>query len=144
MNKSEQAAIIRQLREAANDLTAGKRRDVNNKLDRIELYLKQRETPVDKTIAPEIEGQGDHYQSQARAVLAYMLEGHKITSLDALRLFGVISFPRRILDIEKLTGKAPRRKRIQVTNRAGKVVYCNEYWIEPGDIEVQGKLFENN
>ena len=146
MNKSEQAALIRQLREAATELTPGKRRDVLNKLDRIEFYLfKSKSAPANnKAVAPEIEGQGEHFESQAKAVLAWMLEGHTITSLEALRRFGIISFPRRILDIEKLTGVAPKRKRIQTTNRYGKVVYCNEYWLDPGDIEVQGKLFETN
>ena len=75
-------------------------------------------------------GRGEHYDSQAKAVLAWMQAGHTITSLEALKRFGIISFPRRILDIEKMTGTAPKRKRIQVVNRAGKTVYVNQYWME--------------
>lgn len=134
MESENLAAIIRELRVAANELTPGKRRDVNNKLDRIALHLRngaKKTAWVDKTVAPEIEGQGEHYESQAKAVLAWMLEGHTITSLEALKRFGIISFPRRILDIEKLIGIPPKRKRIQVTNRSGKRVYVNEYWIDP-------------
>ena len=59
-----------------------------------------------------------------------MQAGHTITSLEALKRFGIISFPRRILDIEKMTGTAPKRKRIQVVNRYGKTVYVNQYWWE--------------
>ena len=129
MSNEKILALIRELRKSAATLPDGKRRDINNKLDRITLALRSSGT-VDKTVAPEIDGQGEHYDSQAKAVLAWMREGHTITSLEALRRFGIISFPRRILDIEKMTGTAPKRKRIQVVNRAGKSVYCNEYWWE--------------
>lgn len=129
MDSNKINALVREIRMAAESLPAGKRRDVNNKLDRITLALRS-SGPVDKTVAPEIDGQGEHYDSQAKAVLAWMRDGHTITSLEALRRFGIISFPRRILDIEKMTGTAPKRKRIQVVNRAGKTVYCNEYWWE--------------
>ena len=129
MSNDKLYALVREIRMAAESLPAGKRRDVNNKLDRITLALRSSGT-VDKTVAPEIDGQGEHYDSQAKAVLAWMRDGHTITSLEALRRFGIISFPHRILDIEKMTGTAPKRKRIQVVNRAGKTVYCNEYWME--------------
>jgi len=125
-------AIVREIRKSAETLAPSRRREINNKLDRICVLMKDADVaaPVDKTVAPEIEGQGEHFESQAKAVLAWMQAGNHITSLEALRRFGIISFPRRILDIEKLTGIAPKRKRIQVTNRAGKQVYVNEYWWE--------------
>lgn len=130
-NNDNLMAIVRELRKSAETLAPSRRREVNNKLDRICVLMRDRAVaPVDKTVAPEIEGQGEHYESQAKAVLAWMRAGHTITSLEALRRFGIISFPRRILDIEKLTGIAPKRKRIQVENRAGKLVYVNEYWME--------------
>lgn len=130
MSNDKLYALVREIRMAAESLPAGKRRDVNNKLDRITLALRSGSGPVDKTVAPEIDGQGEHYDSQAKAVLAWMRDGHTITSLEALKRFGIISFPRRILDIEKMTGTAPKRKRIQVVNRAGKKVYVNQYWWE--------------
>ena len=129
MSNDKLYALVREIRMAAESLPAGKRRDVNNKLDRITLALRSSGT-VDKTVAPEIDGQGEHYDSQAKAVLAWMRDGHTITSLEALRRFGIISFPRRILDIQKMTGIAPKRRRIKAVNRYGKEVSCNEYWWE--------------
>lgn len=126
-------AIVREIRAQAETLAPSRRREVNNKLDRICVLMKDADVAapaVDKSVAPEIEDQGEHFESQAKAVLAWMQAGHRITSLEALRRFGIISFPRRILDVEKLTGIAPKRKRIQVTNRSGKLVYVNEYWME--------------
>ena len=129
MSNDTLQALVREIRKAAETLPAGKRRDVNNKLDRITLALRSTAT-VDKTVAPDIDGQGEHYDSQAKAGRAWMQAGHTITSLEALKRFGIISFPRSILDIEKMTGTAPKRKRIQVVNRAGKTVYVNQYWME--------------
>ena len=133
MNAEKMNALVREIRKAADALPAGKKRDVNNKLDRIVLNFKERpksKTPVPVIGEPDLFGENEHYPSQARAVLAYMEAGNTITSLEALKLFGIISFPRRILDIEKMTGKAPNRRRIAVENRYGKTVYVNEYWIE--------------
>jgi hypothetical protein len=129
MNKDKINALIREIRTAAESLPAGKRRDVNNKLDRITLALRSGSGPEDVT-HDEVADMTGHFKSQAEAVLAWMQAGHTITSLEALQRFGIISFPRRILDIEKMTGTAPKRKRIQVTNRSGKAVYVNQYWWE--------------
>ena len=128
MSDEKILALIRELRKSAATLPDGKRRDINNKLDRIHLAL--RNAP-ERDIPQEGPGGQEHFETQAKAVLAYMREGHTITSLEALNLFGIISFPRRILDIEKMTGKAPNRRRIAVTNRNGKKVWVKEYWIEP-------------
>ena len=57
MSNDKIQAIVREIRKAAETLPAGKRRDVNNKLDRITLALRSTAT-VDKTVAPEIDGQG--------------------------------------------------------------------------------------
>lgn len=70
--------------------------------------------------------------SQCKRIIAYMKAGHRITGLDALRLFGVLSFTRRICDIEEMLGYPPQRQRIQVENRYGKMIYVNEYWLEEG------------
>ena len=124
-------AIIREMRKAAATLSDGKRRDINNKLDKITLALRKADEP--REVVNEGPGGQEHFESQAKAVLAYLMEGHTITSLEALRRFGIISFPRRILDIEKMTGKAPNRRRITVQNRSGKNVSVCEYWIEKED-----------
>lgn len=129
MNTDKIFAMIREIRTAAETLPAGKRRDVNNKLDRIALALRTNSGPENVT-HEDVADMTGHFKSQAEAVLAWMRDGHTITSLEALRRFGIISFPRRILDIEKMTGTAPKRKRIQVTNAAGKPVYVNQYWME--------------
>jgi hypothetical protein len=67
--------------------------------------------------------------SQTRQILAWMREGNRITGLEALTRFGVMSFTRRICDIEKIIGYPPERRRIQVTNRSGKKVWIKEYWL---------------
>lgn len=120
-------SLVRELRKTADGLPAGKKRDINNKLDRILLTIRR---SVERDVVNEGPGGQPHFESQAKAVLEWMREGNTITSLEALRRFGIISFPRRILDIEKMTGIAPKRKRIQVTNRSGKQVWVNEYWME--------------
>lgn len=131
MSDEKILALIRELRNCAATLPAGKRRDINNKLDRIHLALRKADEPERNcVIVNEGPGGQEHFESQAKAVLAYMREGHTITSLEALRLFGIISFPRRILDIQKMTGIAPKRRRIKAVNRYGKEVSCNEYWWE--------------
>ena len=127
MTNEQIVAILDDIRRKARELPTGTGNDIINKCNRAQLALgnaKQRE------VLNEGPGGQPHFESQAKAVLAYMEEGHTITSLEALRLFGIISFPRRILDIEKMTGKAPRRRRIETVNRYGKSVHVNEYWID--------------
>ena len=68
--------------------------------------------------------------SQTRQLLAYMKGGNAITGLEALNRFGILSFTRRICDVEKLIGYPPLRRRIPVTNRRGKKVWVNQYWLE--------------
>ena len=69
--------------------------------------------------------------SQTKRILAYMKAGNRITGLKALKLFGVLSFTRRICDIEEILGYPPQRQRVQVENRYGKMIWVNEYWLEP-------------
>ncbi len=131
MNNEKNIAILKEIRRMARELPAGTRDGIINKCNKAEnLLRKGKGYFAPREVVNEGPGGQEHFESQAKAVLAYMREGHTITSLEALRLFGIISFPRRILDIEKLTGIAPKRRRIQVTNRHGKQVYCNEYWWE--------------
>lgn len=135
MEKERITALLRELRKAASDLPAGKRNEVVNKLDRVGLIFKRTkdEPETKKPYGPEgFTGpeQMAEYGKQTRAILAYMQDGHTITGLEALRLFGVMCLPRRIADIEEMTGVAPKRRRIQVQKASGKKVYVAEYWWE--------------
>ena len=68
--------------------------------------------------------------SQTRQLIAWMKAGNRITGLEALRRFGILSFTRRICDVAEALGVRPKRRRIQVENRHGKLIYVNEYWLE--------------
>lgn len=128
MSKNENLwAIAREIRKSAESLSPWKRREVINKINRICFLMKDAEVGEPE---PDPSEQGEHFESQAKAVLDWFQQGKTLTSLEALKRFGIISFPRRVLDVEKLTGVAPKRRRIQVVNRAGKTVYVNEYWME--------------
>lgn len=131
MSKEKNLAILAEIRKMARQLPIGTAASIINKCNKAQIAInKGRDLPQPGTVVDLGPGGQEHFDSQAKAVLAYMREGNTITPFEALRLFGIISFPRRILDIEKLTGIAPKRRRIQVTNRHGKQVYCNEYWWE--------------
>ena len=65
--------------------------------------------------------------SQTKQIYNYMLEGHKITPLDALRKFGCFRLTSRIWDIEKMTGQRPKRERVKVKNADGQDVYVMQY-----------------
>lgn len=125
-------ALIRELRNEAQTLPAGKKRDVLNKLERIQLHFRKAgaSTPATDTVTEE---EAERFTSQAMTIYNYLMQGHTLTSMDALRIFGVARLASRICDIEKKTGITPNRKRILVTNRFGKEVYVNEYWIERED-----------
>ena len=124
MSNEKILALIRELRKSAATLPDGKRRDINNKLDRIHLAL--RNAPdLDETPDPELE-----HERQKMVVYRYLLEGHNITSLEAIHKFGITRLSAVIFDIGKMTGKAPSRRMIPVSNRYGKTVRVAEYWIE--------------
>lgn len=127
MKKEEIIAILDEIRRKARELPTGTGNDIINKCNKAQLHLGKEEP---RCVLNEGPGGQPHFESQAKAVLEYLQEGNTITSMEALRRFGIISFPRRILDIEKMTGKAPKRRRITVTNRYGKNVSVCEYWIE--------------
>jgi hypothetical protein len=132
MNKSNINALIRELRNEAQTLPAGKKRDVLSKLDRIDLHFRRAgaKTPANNEVT---EDEAERFSSQAKTIYNYLLAGNTLTSMDALRIFGVARLASRICDIEKQTGITPNRRRIQVVNRFGKEVYVNEYWIEQGE-----------
>ena len=131
MTKEQHLAVLAEIRKMARQLPTGTANAIINKCNKAQHSLTRgKDLPIPETIVDLGPGGQDHFDSQAKAVLAYMREGHTITSLEALRLFGIISFPRRILDIQKMTGIAPKRRRIKAVNRYGKEVSCNEYWWE--------------
>ena len=132
MKKSNIEVLIRELRNEAQTLPAGKKRDVLNKLDRINLQFRRAgaSTPATETVTEE---EAERLTSQAMTIYKYLMDGNTLTSMDALRIFGVARLASRICDIEKRTGITPNRRRIPVTNRFGKEVYVNEYWIEQGE-----------
>lgn len=132
MKKSNIEVLIRELRNEAQTLPAGKKRDVLNKLDRINLQFRRAgaTAPSTDTVTEE---DAERLTSQAMTIYKYLMDGNTLTSMDALRIFGVARLASRICDIEKRTGITPNRRRIPVTNRFGKEVYVNEYWIEQGE-----------
>ena len=132
MNKSNIESLVRELRNEAQSLPAGKKRDVLNKLDRITIQFRNAgsSTPATNDVTEE---DAERLTSQAMTIYKYLMDGNTLTSMDALRIFGVARLASRICDIEKRTGITPNRRRIPVTNRFGKEVYVNEYWIEKGE-----------
>ena len=132
MKKSNIESLIRELRNEAQSLPAGKKRDVLSKLDRITLQFRRAGATAPSTdIVTEEEA--ERFTSQAMTIYKYLMDGNTLTSNEAQRLFGVARLASRICDIEKRTGITPNRRRIPVTNRFGKEVYVNEYWIEQGE-----------
>lgn len=65
--------------------------------------------------------------SQTQRILAYLQEGNTITPLEALRKFSCLRLGARIADISKIIGRPVSRKRIQVSNAEGKIVYVMQY-----------------
>lgn len=132
MKQSNFESLVRELRNEAQSLPAGKKRDVLNKLDRITLQFRKAgaSTPATNDVTEE---DAERLTSQAMTIYKYLMDGNTLTSMDALRIFGVARLASRICDIEKRTGITPNRRRIPVTNRFGKEVYVNEYWIEKGE-----------
>lgn len=65
-------------------------------------------------------------ETQAQKVLKHLKKGRSLTSLSALRLFSVISFPKRICEILAM-GYEVEKKRIAVINKFGERVYVNKY-----------------
>ena len=122
MNKDQINALIRELRKEAENLTPGKKRDVNNKLNRIYNHL--------RNVANEDDSPAVEYDRQKMIVYNYLMAGHTITSLEAIEKFGITRLSAVIFNIEKMTGKAPNRRMIPVLNRYGKTVRVAEYWIE--------------
>ena len=131
MTNENISAILRELRKATNDLPAGKRNEVINKLNRVEFILKRRN--IANITVPSVSDPVDEsieFERQRMTVYNWMLAGHTITSLQAIKMWGITRLSARIKDIEKMTGIAPNRRRINVKNRNGRTVSVCEYWID--------------
>lgn len=124
MSNEKINSLIRELRKSAETLAPGKRRDVNNKLDRISMAL--RNSKYQGVETDEVH----EYERQKMLVYNYLMAGHTITSLEAIEKFGITRLSAVIFNIEKMTGRAPSRRMIPVTNRYGKTVRVAEYWID--------------
>ena len=131
MTNENLLTILRELRKATEDLSAGKRNEVINKLNRVELIFKRKNAQTTAPSTNQVDEQNaEVFSSQTKTIYNHLLAGNTLTSMDALRRFGVARLASRICDIERQTGVTPKRRRIQVTNRYGKEVWVNEYWIE--------------
>jgi hypothetical protein len=71
---------------------------------------------------------------QYLTVLNYLLLGMKLTSLEALTMFGIISFPKRISQIEDIGIKVDR-KTTTVKGRFGEK-RVNVYWISQNKLSI--------
>ena len=83
---------------------------------------------------PNVNPNKPRYDSQRTRILAYLLEGHHITSQYALRHFVCARLASRITDIQQKNGYDVKRKKIQVTTADGGTAYVAEYWIDPADL----------
>ena len=131
MTNENISAILRELRKATNDLPAGKRNEVINKLNRVEFILKRRN--IANITVPSVSDPVDEsieFERQRMTVYNWMLAGHAITSLQAIKMWGITRLSARIKDIEKMTGIAPNRRRITVQNRNGRNVSVCEYYLQ--------------
>lgn len=68
-------------------------------------------------------------QSQSLKILDYLENGHKLTAIDALELFGCNRLGARVYDLKK-AGYPIQSKMIEVHNRYGEPCHVKQYWIE--------------
>lgn len=72
--------------------------------------------------------------TQANMALEYMREHGSITSLEAITELGIMSFPKRICELEQM-GYLIKKRSEMVTNRYGKRVMVKRYsLIEEGAV----------
>lgn len=68
--------------------------------------------------------------TQRARILAFLQQGGKITSQEALRRFGCARLASRITDIQQKNGIEVKRKKIQVVTADGGTAWVAQYWIE--------------
>lgn len=69
-------------------------------------------------------------RKQWQVILAYVQEGHRITSGQVWDQFGFSRLSDIVYKIEKHTGIVLKRKRIEVINRYGRKCNVAQYWYE--------------
>ena len=70
-------------------------------------------------------------ESQRAKILDWMLDGNRITPLEALRLFHCMRLGARIFELKE-NGVPIEDRYITVTDSDGKPTRVKEYWIDPG------------
>lgn len=71
-------------------------------------------------------------RKQWQVILAYVQDGHRITSGQVWNDFGYSRLSDIVYKIEKRTGIVLKRRRIDVLNRNGEKCNVAEYWYEEG------------
>lgn len=78
-------------------------------------------------------------QSQTKKILAYMKQGYSITPREARKLCRSDRLGARIMDIEKIVGYKPPRKRVEVVDydNDGRPIIKRvmSYWLRDEDVE---------
>ena len=123
MSQERNNAILAEIRKLARELPSGQRDAIINKCNRVQL-LTERYRKTSDTPDPDL------YENQRQIVLKWLLDGHTITSKQAIEMFGITRLSAVIFQIEKATGKAPNRRNIFVPTRYGGRVRVTEYWID--------------
>jgi len=75
-------------------------------------------------------------ESQTKNILEYMLNGCKITALEALRLFGCLNLKGRIWDIKNDYGIEPDRQMIPVKTKYGTKHVMQYFFKNPKSIKL--------
>ena len=126
MNKTQNLAILAEIRKLARELPGGQRDAIINKCNRVQMMMdKGRQipglNPNDETAV---------HENQRQQIQDWMLSGKTITSKQAFEQFGITRLSAVIMQIEKATGRAPGRRRIIVPTRLGKNVSVCEYYMD--------------
>jgi len=129
MSQERNLAIYSEIRRLARELPSGQRDAIINKCNRVQLMMERYRKDQDADPAEE----SAVHENQRQVVLKWLLDGHTITSKQAIEQFGITRLSAVIFQIGKATGKAPNRRNIFVPSRYGKNVRVTEYWIERED-----------
>lgn len=130
MSHERSNAILDEICRMARELPTGSANAIINRANKVRSRLNKGLEYKDQDEVQDLLGSSEAYRYQRQMVLDYLLRGNTITSLDAFRLFGITRLSAVIFDIEKVTGRAPNRRKIQVENRYGRTTWVCEYWID--------------
>ena len=135
MSTERSIAILSAIRNMARELPTGSANAIINRCNKVQsLMTKGRDYKGSESYDPD--EQTEVLENQIKTVHAYLLAGNSITSLQAFKKFGITRLSAVIFNIEKMTGRAPNRRRITVQNRDGKYVSVCEYWIDPEGMKI--------